>query len=156
MRLEYFQLVTRFTGLEADKRRIRAVCEVPLKSTVFEGHFPGYPLMPGVMLIECMAQTCGWLVSGVTGFVGLPVLAGVKEAKIRAAVFPGDTLEFEGWIVHEGSGYAIGEAKGFSKGQPICEAQLTYRIVPYPSPEFRKSLREWAAQVNFPLEEFAH
>ena len=156
MRLEYFQLVTRFTGLEANKRRIRSVCEVPLKSTVFEGHFPGYPLMPGVMLIECMAQTCGWLVSGVTGFVGLPVLAGVKDAKIRAAVFPGDTLEFEGWIVHEGSGYVIGEGKGTSKGQPICNAQLTYRIVPYPSPEFRSKLREWAAQVQFPLEEFTH
>ena len=66
------------------------------QSPVFEGHFPGYPLMPGVLLIECMAQTTGWLVSALTGFTGLPALAGVKEGKIRSAVFPGDELEFEG------------------------------------------------------------
>ncbi len=92
------------------------------QSPVFEGHFPGYPLMPGVLLIECMAQTTGWLVSALTGFTGLPALAGVKEGKIRSAVFPGDELEFEGRVIHEGSGYAIGEAKGWCKGAAICDA----------------------------------
>ena len=105
MRLEYFQLVDRFHDVEPEQKRIKATCFVPQESTVFEGHFPGYPLMPGVMLIECMAQTCGWLVSGLTGFVGLPVLAGVKEAKIRGAVFPGMDIATEGKIVHDGSGF---------------------------------------------------
>jgi 3-hydroxyacyl-[acyl-carrier-protein] dehydratase len=102
-----------------------------------------------------MAQTCGWMVSGLTGFSGLPVLAGVKEAKIRAAVFPGDELEFEGQIVHEGSGYAMAEAKGRKAGEIVCEGKLTYRLVPYPSPEFRKNLQEWADRISFPLKEFA-
>jgi 3-hydroxyacyl-[acyl-carrier-protein] dehydratase len=155
MRLEYFQMIDRFVDVNVAERVARAICTVPLQSPVFEGHFPGYPLMPGVLLIECMAQTTGWLVSALTGFTGLPALAGVKEGKIRNAVFPGDQLEFEGKVIHEGSGYAIGEAKGWCKGAAICDATLTYRIVPYPSPELRAGLWEWAERINFPAKEFA-
>ena len=155
MRLEYFQMIDRFTVVDVRERMTRAVCKVPMESPVFVGHFPGYPLMPGVLLIECMAQTTGWLVSALTGFTGLPALAGVKEGKIRNAVFPGDDLEFEGKVIHEGSGYAIGEAKGWSKGKPICDATLTYRIVPYPSKEMREGLWEWADRINFPAREYA-
>jgi 3-hydroxyacyl-[acyl-carrier-protein] dehydratase len=154
MRLEYFQMIDRFVDVNVGERVIRSVCTVPLQSTVFEGHFPGFPLMPGVLLIECMAQTTGWLVSALNGFNGLPALAGVKEAKIRAAVYPGDELEFEGKVIHEGSGYAIGEATGWSKGAVVCDATLTYRIIPYPDPSFRDGLSEWAERINFPLKEF--
>jgi 3-hydroxyacyl-[acyl-carrier-protein] dehydratase len=115
MRLEYFQMIDRFVAVDVGGRVARAICKVPLQSTVFEGHFPGYPLMPGVLLIECMAQTTGWLVSALTGFTGLPALAGVKEGKIRNAVFPGDELEFEGKVIHDGSGYASAKPKDGAK-----------------------------------------
>jgi len=155
MRLEYFQMIDRFVDVDVGQRVARAICNVPQQSTVFEGHCPGYPLMPGVLLIECMAQTTGWLVSALTGFTGLPALAGVKDGKIRGAVFPGDELEIEGRVVHEGSGYAIGEAKGWCKGVVVCDAkQLTYRLIPYPSPELREGLWDWAARINFPAKEF--
>jgi 3-hydroxyacyl-[acyl-carrier-protein] dehydratase len=154
MRLEYFQMIDRFVEVDADERLIRAICNVPRQSTVFEGHFPGYPLMPGVLLIECMAQTTGWLVSALTGFTGLPVLAGVKEGKIRTAIYPGDELEFEGKVVHEGSGYAIGDCTGRCKGEVVCDARLTYRIIPYPSPAIRDTIDDWAKRLNFPLGEF--
>ena len=154
MRLEYFQMLDRFVEVKAKERWIKSEGEVPATSPIFEGHFPGYPLMPGVLLIENMAQTCGWLVSAITGFTGLPVLAGVKEAKIRAAVFPGMQLSTEGRIVHEGSGYAIADGTVTSGTDPIAEARLTYRLVPYPSPEFQNTMVTWAKQLNFPLEEF--
>jgi 3-hydroxyacyl-[acyl-carrier-protein] dehydratase len=154
MRLEYFQMIDRFVEVDVNERMIRAQCIVPRESTVFEGHFPGYPLMPGVLLIECMAQTTGWLVSALSGFSGLPVLAGVKEGKIRSAVYPGDVLEIEGKVVHEGSGYAIGQATGRCKGEVICDGRLTYRIIPYPSPAFKQTIGEWAERLNFPLKEF--
>src|SRR5260370_40962385 len=117
MRLEYFQMLDRIVDVDMGERRIRTACTIPKanESPVFEGHFPGYPLMPGVLLIECMAQTTGWLVSALTGFTGLPALAGGKDGKIRSAVFPGDQLEFEGKVIHEGSGYAVGEAKRCGK-----------------------------------------
>jgi 3-hydroxyacyl-[acyl-carrier-protein] dehydratase len=154
MRLEYFQMLDRIVDVNVEARVIRAVCTVPKTSPVFEGHFPGYPLMPGVLLIECMAQTTGWLVSALSNFSGLPVLAGVKEGKIRTAVFPGDELEFEGRVVHEGSGYTMGEAKGRRNGKIACDAKITYRIIPYPNQEFRASLWEWAERLGFPLKEF--
>ena len=155
MRLEYFQMIDRFVEVDVGGRLARSICTVPLQSTVFEGHFPGYPLMPGVLLIECMAQTTGWLVSALTGFTGLPALASIKEGKIRAAVFPGDVLEIEGRVVHEGSGYAVAEAKGRCKGVAVCDATLTYRIIPYPSPQLRAGLWEMAERINFPAKEFA-
>jgi 3-hydroxyacyl-[acyl-carrier-protein] dehydratase len=155
MRLEYFQMIDRFVDVDVGARLIRSVCSVPKENKIFEGHFPGYPLMPGVLLIECMAQTTGWLVSGLTGFTGLPVLASIKEGKIRNAVYPGSVLDVEARIVHEGSGYAIGDAKATCKGVAVCDARLTYRLIRYPDNAFRKTMQEWAAQLNFPLKEFA-
>ena len=62
MRIEYFQLIDRITALDLADHTIKTEALVPTESTIFEGHFPGYPLMPGVLLIESMAQTCGWLI----------------------------------------------------------------------------------------------
>ena len=154
MRLEYFQMLDRFIDVKADERWIKSESTVPEQSPVFEGHFPGYPLMPGVLLIENMAQTCGWLVSAITGFTGLPVLAGVKEAKVRAAVFPGMKFTTEGRIVHDGSGYAIADGAVKGPDGAIADARLTYRLIPYPSPEFQNTMVTWAKQLNFPLEDF--
>ena len=154
MRFEYFEMIDRIAALDTAERTVRSVCSVPMESTIFEGHFPGYALMPGVLQIECMAQTCGWLVSAITGFTGLPVLAGVKNAKIRGAVFPGMEITTEGKILHDGSGFAIAEGKIVSGDTPIADAQLTYRLIPYPSPEFQNTMVTWAKQLNFPLEDF--
>jgi len=154
MRLEYFQMLDRFVDVKADERWIKTESKVPMESPVFEGHFPGYPLMPGVLLIENMAQTCGWLVSAITGFTGLPVLAGVKNAKIRGAVFPGMEITTEGKILHDGSGFAIAEGKIMSGDTAIADAQLTYRLIPYPSPEFQNTMVTWAKQLDFPLQDF--
>ena len=60
MRFEYFQMIDRIAALDVGGGWIRSACTVPTESTIFEGHFPTYPLMPGVLLLECMAQTCGW------------------------------------------------------------------------------------------------
>ena len=67
--------------------------------------------MPGVLLIEAMAQTSGWLLLGVMKFERMPFLAAVKEAKMRGFVSPGELLTIEASVVHEGSGFAVTEAK---------------------------------------------
>lgn len=154
MRLEYFEMIDRFLAVDATARTIRTACTVPVSSSVFDGHFPGFPLMPGVLLIECMAQTCGWLTSAINRFSGLPALAGVKEAKLREPVFPGHRLEFDGQIVHDGSGYAMAECRGRREGKEVCSAGLTFRIIPYPSDTFRQTMLDMARRLAFPLEEF--
>jgi 3-hydroxyacyl-[acyl-carrier-protein] dehydratase len=153
MHFEYFQMIDRIVALDVDGRSVRSACSVPKQSTIFEGHFPTYPLMPGVLLIECMAQTTGWLVMAMAGFTAMPFLMAVKEAKFRTVVLPGDELEFEGRIVHEGSGFTVGEAKGRRQGKVICEAQMTYRVMPCPSPEFRQAILQRGEQIDIPVKE---
>jgi 3-hydroxyacyl-[acyl-carrier-protein] dehydratase len=155
MRFEYFQMVDRIVALDLGERTVRSACIVPRQSTIFEGHFPTYPLMPGVLLTECMAQTTGWLVTALNGFTAMPFLVGVKEAKFRTPVFPGDELEFEGRMVHEGSGYAVGACRGKRQGKDICEAQITYRVMQFPSPEFRTAVMAWAERIELPVRELA-
>jgi 3-hydroxyacyl-[acyl-carrier-protein] dehydratase len=154
MRFEYFQMIDRIVALDVAARSVRSVGTVPETSTIFEGHFPSYPLMPGALLLECMAQTAGWLLIAVGGFEVMPFMAGVRDAKFRTAVLPGDKLEFEGGVAHEGSGYAVGEAKGLRQGKIVCNAQIIYRLMPLPSPEFRHALFAWAERLDVPVEEF--
>src|SRR5215831_7342304 len=120
MRIEYFQLIDRIVDLDLDDRTIRVDAQVPLTSTIFEGHFPGHPLMPGVLLIETMAQTAGWLVIAATRFERMPFLAAVKEAKLRTFVTPGQVLSVVAELIHDGSGYAMAAASIAVDAKPIC------------------------------------
>src|SRR5882762_11761944 len=129
MRIEYFQLIDRIVDLDLDARTIRVDAQVPDESTIFEGHFPGYPLMPGVLLIEAMAQTAGWLVIAVTKFTRMPFFAALKEAKLRSFVTPGQALSLSAKLLHEGSGYAVTKADIRCDGKLACNAEITFRLV---------------------------
>src|ERR1700733_13140051 len=122
MRLEYFQLIDRIVELDLGSRTIRTQATVPVSSTIFEGHFPGLALMPGVLLLESMAQTSGWLIICITGFSCMPFLAAFNQAKLRAFVKPGDTLEITAALTHEGSGFARTKAEIRNAGKLACNA----------------------------------
>jgi 3-hydroxyacyl-[acyl-carrier-protein] dehydratase len=151
MQLEYFQLIDRIVELDVEKRTIRTEATVPLTGTIFEGHFPGYPLMPGVLLLETMAQTSGWLVIALTRFERMPFLAAFKDAKLRTFIKPGQQLSVFATIEHEGSGFAVAEAAASVDGKTVCDAAITFRVVPFPSPEFRTHMKKQAARLEFPL-----
>ena len=133
MHLEYFQLIDRIVDLNVGERTITVEAQVPQQNTIFEGHFPGYPIMPGVLLIEAMAQTSGWLLIALMNFERMPFLAAVKEAKMRGFVSPGDLLRIDANVVHEGSGYAITSAKIRVNGELRANATITFRYRPLPS-----------------------
>jgi 3-hydroxyacyl-[acyl-carrier-protein] dehydratase len=156
MRFEYFQLIDRIVELDLGSRTIRTQATVPTASTIFEGHFPGFPLMPGVLLLESMAQTSGWLIIGITGFSRMPFLAAFKQAKLRAFVKPGDTLELTATLVHEGSGFARTKAEIHHDGKLACNAEITFRVVEFPNVEFRQHMAKAAAALAFPMEQLAH
>jgi 3-hydroxyacyl-[acyl-carrier-protein] dehydratase len=156
MRLEYFQLIDRIVDLDLDGKRIRAQALVPETSTIFEGHFPGHPLMPGVLLIESMAQTSGWLIIGATGFERMPFLAAVKEAKLRTFVSPGQELSLTADLVHEGSGFAVTSAAVAVDGKTVASSEITFRVMAFPDPKFRTSMTEVATRIGFPLQAMAH
>jgi len=152
MQLEYFQLIDRIVAIDLGGRTIRTEARVPLHSSIFEGHFPGHPLMPGVLLIEAMAQTAGWLVIAATQFTRMPFLAAVKEAKLRTFVTPGQLLSLMAELVHEGSGYAITAASIAIDGKTVCNAEITFKVMEFPSPQFRATMEAWAERLEFPLE----
>jgi 3-hydroxyacyl-[acyl-carrier-protein] dehydratase len=152
MRLEYFQLIDRVVAIDLAGRTIQIEATVPTTSTVFEGHFPGYPLMPGVLLLEAMSQTSGWLIIGITKFTRMPFLAAFKEAKLRSFVTPGQTLALSASMVHEGSGFCITKAEGRVDGKLVCNAEITFRVVEFPTPQFRVSMEAVARAISFPLE----
>ena len=83
-------------------------------------------------------------------FQRMPFLAAVKEAKMRSFVTPGETLNVEAAVIHEGSGYTMTEAKIKTGGKLACNATLTFRHVPFPQPELRAHMQRVAADIGFP------
>ena len=156
MQLDYFQLIDRIVDLNLDEKKITVEAQVPQQHTIFEGHFPGYPIMPGVLLTEAMAQSSGWLLIALTRFERMPFLAQIKEAKMRGFVSPGDLLTIDVNLVHEGSGYAITSAKVRVGGKLRSEATLQFGVVPFPHPDLRVHMDAMAAKIGFPLQAITH
>ncbi|MGC2083099.1 MAG: 3-hydroxyacyl-ACP dehydratase FabZ family protein [Bradyrhizobium sp.] len=150
MQIEYFKLIDRILDLKLDEKTIAVEATVPTHNTIFEGHFPGYPIMPGVLLIESMAQTSGWLLLALMKFERMPFLAAVKEAKMRGFVSPGEVLTIEANILHEGSGYAMTEARVKVGGKLRSNATITFSHVPFPNPELRGHMDAEAKRIGFP------
>ena len=152
MDLEYFRLIDRIASLDLEARTIAAEAKVPTASKVFEGHFPGFPLMPGVLLMETMAQASGWLIIGVTKFAAMPLLAAFKEAKLRSFITPGTDLTAHATLHHEGSGFAVTHAELKRGDRVVCNAEITFRMVPFPNEEFLANLKDVARTIRFPME----
>ena len=156
MQLDYFILIDRIIDLNLEAKTITVEAQVPPTHTIFEGHFPGFPIMPGVLLTEAMAQSCGWLLLGVMKFERMPFLAMVKEAKMRGFVSPGQLLTIEAKIEHEGSGFAVTSAKARVGAELKCSADLTFRHIPFPDPAFRVHMDAVANKIGFPLQAMPH
>lgn len=148
MLLEYFQMIDRVETVDLSAGLLQARSVVPEKSPVFEGHFPGYPLVPGVLLIETMAQASGFLVLAATNFAAMPFLMSVDGAKMRTFVEPSAELEIEAFLEHEGSGFAVTKAKITSAGKKVCDAQLKLRTMPFDQVPLGDIVRKRAGEVG--------
>jgi len=150
MQLEYFQMIDRILNVDPDGKTIRCQSGVPRQSPVFEGHFPGHPLMPGVLLIETMAQASGFLILSLSNYTKMPFLVGVKEGKLRTFVEPETPLEISAEIDHDGSGFAMTKASITSESKKICDARLTFKTMPFPSDEFAAMMRKRGKELGDP------
>jgi 3-oxoacyl-[acyl-carrier-protein] synthase II len=135
MRLEYFRMVDRVATLDVEAGHILAECVVPDQSPVFEGHFPGYPILPGTLMIEAMAQTGGWLVLALHRFTRMAFLIQVEKAKIRTFVSPGSRLLARANLEHDGSGYAVAKTSLSMEGKKVADAEIRFGVQPYPKAE---------------------
>ena len=141
-------MIDTISQVDLDNNFLNAHSTVPEKSTVFEGHFPGHPLVPGVLMIETMAQASGILIMHTIDFTKLPLLAGIKNGKIRDFVGPNTALDIKAEIEHEGSGFAVTRAEIRSEGKRIANAQLTYTIMPFPSEMLQDMIKQQVADMK--------
>jgi len=119
-----FLLVDRIEELEAE--RVVGIKNVTVNEPFFAGHFPDYPVMPGVLIIEAMAQVAGVLVlSGIPDRKNkLVLLAGVDGAKFRKPVRPGDQLRMEMKILRSRASMAKVSGVATVDGAVVAEAEM--------------------------------
>jgi beta-hydroxyacyl-ACP dehydratase FabZ len=128
-----FLLVDRIVELEADKR-IVGLKNVTINEPFFQGHFPGAPVMPGVLIIEAMAQ-----VAGVMIYRDLPererkliYFTGIENAKFRRPVVPGDQLRIEMELLNRRNNFGKMAGRASVDGKPVAEAVVMFAIAEHP------------------------
>jgi len=124
-----FLLVDRILHINLEENEIVGVKNVTVNEPFFQGHFPGVPIMPGVLLLEALAQTGGILVHQKGYTKRIAVLLNVASAKFRKPVLPGDVLHLHVKGLHiSGTGGKI-RAKALVREQLAVEAELSFALV---------------------------
>jgi len=141
-------MIDSIDALDTQQSKITARAHVPAQSPIFEGHFPGHALVPGVLLIETMAQASGYLIIALNEFSEMPFLASVKDAKMRSFVTPDTELIISVELLHEGSGFAVTKAQIHSQDKIISDAQLTLRTMAFPTKDLEDHMRSQAEKIG--------
>ncbi len=125
-----FLLVDRVVAVEPGKR-VRAYKNVSANEEFFNGHFPGMPVMPGVLQIEALAQASAFLTASMEGFdpkKQVAFLMSIDEVKFRRLVEPGDRLDLEVELLQSRRGIVKVQGKSSVDGDRACEAVITAAI----------------------------
>ena len=126
-----FLLIDRVVEFEP-RQRLVALKNVTMNEPFFQGHFPGHPIMPGVLVIEAMAQAGAIIMMSEMPDreTKLAVFTGIERAKFRRPVTPGDQLRIEVEVLQFKSRVGRMEARALVEGKLACQATLTCQIVP--------------------------
>lgn len=123
-----FLLIDRIEELEPGVGAVGRKC-VSMNEPFFQGHFPGKAVMPGVLILESLAQVGAVCMLTVPGNEGKIVLfGGMDKVKFKRQVFPGDVLTLEVKIVKSKGPFGFGTAKALVEGNVAVEAELTFAI----------------------------
>lgn len=118
-----------------DKENVTAIKNVTINEPFFQGHFPGRPIMPGVLQLEAMAQTGGILLSRQTGIKGLiPLFMAVDKARFRRPIIPGDTLRIEAKLLNRRARVARMQARIYVEDKLASEAELLFTFTTEKAP----------------------
>jgi beta-hydroxyacyl-ACP dehydratase FabZ len=117
--------------LEMDGRRIRAIKNVTFNEPFFQGHFPGQPVMPGVLVVEAMAQAGGFMLFSQVEERAkrLIYFSGIDSCRFRRPVVPGDQVLFEVEVLSMRRSFAKLRGRAEVDGALVCEAELLSAMV---------------------------
>ena len=121
-----FMLLDRVTAFEPNKR-LTAMKNISMNEPQFQGHFPDFPVMPGVLLIEAMAQACGALAilsEGGRNPDEIYFFAGIDNARFKRQVIPGDRVVFEIELLQSKRGIGKFKATARVEGELAVEAEI--------------------------------
>ena len=122
-----FLLIDRVISIDGNK--IVAIKNVTANENYFQGHFPIEPVMPGVLIIEALAQTGAVAILSKDEFKGkIAYFAGIDKAKFRRKVVPGDTLRLEVELTKIRGKAGVGYGVAYVEGKKVCEGELTFMV----------------------------
>ena len=124
-----FLLIDRIVELDTEAGRVVALKNVTANEPQFTGHFPGVPVMPGVLIIEAMAQACAIIAlsrlpEGTDRKNSLFYFAGIDKARFKRVVLPGDKLVFNGRYLKDRMGIGWFDCTATVDGELVCKATL--------------------------------
>ncbi len=123
-----FLLIDRVLEMEEGKRCV-ALKNVTMNEPFFRGHFPQEPVMPGVLIIEALAQTGAVAMLSMDEFKGkIAFFGGIDKAKFRGKVVPGDTLRLEVEMIKIKRNAGIGKGVAYVGDKKVAEGELTFMI----------------------------
>jgi len=129
-----FLLVDKIVELEPGKRAV-GIKNVTANEPFFQGHFPDYPIMPGVLIVEALAQTAGIAVNaeaaqagGNDGEAKLGVFASIDAMKFKKQVLPGDTLRLEAEILSSKLGIVKAKVKATVDDKTAAEGEIRFAM----------------------------
>ena len=123
-----FLLVDRVTEV-VEGKSIKGYKNVTINDQFFQGHFPEKPIMPGVLILEAIAQLGAVSILSMDEFKGkIPMFAGADKVKWRKPVVPGDRLDLSCEIIKLRGPIGIGKAVATVDGKKVCEAEIMFAI----------------------------
>lgn len=124
-----FLLVDRILEIDLEKGTILGQKNLTMNEAFFQGHFPGVPIMPGVLILEALAQTGGVLVHMKAGTSKIAVLLNVNNAKFRNPAKPGDILYLKGEGIHFSSKGGRVKVQAYVGEKIAAEAEIGFALV---------------------------